>query len=287
MFVFNDKNILALVGVDVLGDPFVTQTNYSISPNLKKSKSKRKKMLGLGTIVNVAAIIVGGLVGLLFKGGLKERFREVLTQACGLAVIFIGAAGAFEMIFSVEGTSLSSSHTMLIVISLVLGGLVGELINIEKGLDGMGERLKKLVKAGGDGKFVDGFVTASLVFCVGAMAICGPIDEALTGDSSTLFVKSILDMIMVMVLTSVYGVGAIFSALSVGVYQGIFTVFGAFISGFMTDSLILMLSGVGSILIFAVGVNLLFPKKIRVGNLLPALLVPVLWELIKMIPLPW
>ncbi len=244
-------------------------------------------MLGLGTIVNVVAIIVGGLLGLLFKGGLKERFREVLMQGCGLAVIFIGAAGAFEMIFSVKGRSLSSGHTMLIVLSLVLGGLVGELINIEKGLDSIGEKLKKIVKAGGDNKFVDGFVTASLVFCVGAMAICGPIDEALTGDSSTLFVKSILDMIMVMVLASVYGVGAIFSALAVGVYQGVFTIFGVFIADFMTDSLILTLSGVGSILIFAVGVNLLFPKKIRVGNLLPALLVPVIWELIQMIPLPW
>ncbi len=244
-------------------------------------------MLGLGTIVNVIAIIIGGLLGLLFKGGLKERFREVLTQGCGLAVIFIGAAGAFEMIFSVKDGALSSTHTMLIVLSLVLGGLVGELINIEKGLDSIGEKLKKLVRAGSDNRFVDGFVTASLVFCVGAMAICGPIDEALTGDSSTLFVKSILDMIMVMVLTSVYGIGAIFSAVAVGVYQGIFTIFGVFIADFMTDALILTLSGIGSILIFAVGVNLLFPKKIRVGNLLPALLVPVIWELIQMIPIPW
>ncbi|MBO5203542.1 MAG: DUF554 domain-containing protein [Clostridia bacterium] len=244
-------------------------------------------MIGLGTIVNVIAIVVGGLIGLVFKGGLKERFREVLTQACGLAVVFIGAAGAFEMIFSVEGTGLSSNHTMLIVISLVIGGLVGELINIEKGLDSVGERLKKLVKAGNDNKFVDGFVTASLVFCVGAMAICGPIDEALTGDSTTLYIKSILDMIMVMVLASVYGVGALFSALAVGVYQGIFTVFGVFIADFMSDALISTLSGVGSILIFAVGVNLLWPKKIRVGNLLPALLVPVIWEAAQYIPLPW
>ena len=244
-------------------------------------------MIGLGTIVNVVAIVVGGLIGLVFKGGLKERFREVLTQACGLAVVFIGAAGAFEMIFSIEGAGLSSNHTMLIVISLVIGGLVGELINIEKGLDIMGDKLKKLVKAGNDNKFVDGFVTASLVFCVGAMAICGPIDEALTGDSTTLYIKSILDMIMVMVLASVYGVGALFSALAVGVYQGIFTVFGVFISDFMSDALISTLSGVGSILIFAVGVNLLWPKKIRVGNLLPALLVPVIWEAVQYIPLPW
>ncbi len=244
-------------------------------------------MIGLGTIVNVAAIIVGGLIGLVFKGGLKERFREILMQACGLAVVFIGAAGAFEMIFSVEENGLSSNHTMLIVISLVLGGLLGELINIEKGLDRMGERLKGLVKAGNDNKFVDGFVTASLVFCIGAMAICGPIDEALTGDSTTLYIKSILDMIMVMVLASVYGVGALFSALAVGVYQGIFTVFGVFIADFMSDALISTLSGVGSVLIFAVGVNLLWSKKIRVGNLLPALLVPVIWEALQYIPLPF
>ncbi len=244
-------------------------------------------MLGLGTIVNVAAILVGGFLGLIFKGGLKERFRDIMIQACGLAVIFIGAAGAFEMIFTVEGSALSSGSTMLIVLSLVIGGLIGELINIEKRLDNIGERLKKCVKAGNDNRFVDGFVTASLVFCVGAMAICGPIDEALTGDSSTLFVKSILDGIMVMVLASVYGVGTLFSALAVGIYQGFFTIFGSVISSFMTDSLIASLSGVGSILIFAVGLNLLFPKKIRVGNLLPALLVPVIYELIKLIPLPF
>lgn len=242
-------------------------------------------MTGLGTIVNVAAIIVGGCLGLIFKGGLKERFREIMMQACGLAVVFIGAAGAFEMIFTVDGAGLTSGHTMLIVISLVLGGLAGELINIEKRLDSVGEKLKRLVKAGDDNRFVEGFVTASLVFCVGAMAICGPIDEALTGDSSTLFVKSILDGIMVMVLASVYGVGTLFSALAVGIYQGIFTVFGSFISGFITDSLISTLSGIGAVLIFSVGVNLLWPKKIRVGNFLPALLIPVIYEAFQYIPL--
>ena len=242
-------------------------------------------MIGLGTIVNVVAIILGGCLGLLFKGGLKERFRNTLTQACGLAVLFIGAAGAFEMMLSVDGGGLKSGYTMLVVISLVIGGLAGELINIEKRLDSLGEKLKKLVKSEGDGKFVDGFVTASLVFCVGAMAICGPIDEALTGDSSTLLVKSLLDGIMVTVLASVYGVGALFSALAVGVYQGLFTVFGTAISKVMTDHLILTLSGVGSVLIFAVGVNLLWPKSIKTGNLLPALLVPVIYELILCIPL--
>ena len=159
---------------------------------------------------------------------------------------------------------------------------------IEKGLDTAGEKLKKLVRADGDNRFVDGFVTASLVFCVGTMAICGPIDEALTGDSTTLFIKSILDGVMVIVFTSVYGVGAIFSALAVGVYQGAITLFGVFIADFMNDALILNLSGVGSVLIFAVGLNLIRPKTIKVGNLLPALLIPVFYELLKLVPfIPW
>lgn len=238
-------------------------------------------MIGLGTLVNVIAIIIGGLLGLVLKNGLKQRFCDILTQACGLAVIFIGSAGAFEMILSVSDGKLSSNHTMLVVFSLVIGGLVGELINIEKRLDSIGEKLKSLVRAKGDNKFVDGFVTASLVSCIGAMAICGPIDEALTGDSTMLFIKSILDGIILIVFASVYGVGAIFSALAVGVYQGLFTVLGVLIGDFMSDVLVTTISGIGSILIFSVGVNVLFGKKIKVGNMLPALLVPIVWELIQ------
>ena len=242
-------------------------------------------MIGLGTVVNVLAILVGGGLGLLFRGGLKERFRDTMMQACGLATVFIGMAGAFELIFTVEGGSLKSGATMLIVVSLVIGGLLGELINIEKGLDSIGETLKRTVRSKGDNRFVEGFVTASLVVCVGAMAICGPLEEGLTGNSQTLFVKSILDMIIVAVFVSVYGVGALFSALSVGVYQGLITVFAGLIAPFMSATLIANLSGVGSVLIFAVGVNLLFPKKIKVGNLLPALLVPVAYE--GILYLPW
>ena len=241
-------------------------------------------MRGLGTIVNVLAIIVGSGIGMLCKGGLKERFQQVLMQACGLATMFIGMAGAFEMIFTVEDGRLQSGSTMLVVISLVIGALVGEAINIEKGLDSLGEKLKKLVRANGDNRFVDGFVTASLVVCVGAMAICGPLEEGLTGNSQTLFIKAILDLVIVAVFASVYGVGVAFSALSVGVYQGLITVFAVFIAPFMSEHLITNLSGVGSVLIFSVGLNLLFPKKIRVGNMLPALLVPVADEGILMLP---
>lgn len=238
-------------------------------------------MTGLGTIVNVIVIIIGGLIGLMLKNGLKQRFCDIFSQACGLSVVFVGAAGAFELILSVHDGKLSSNHTLLVVFSFVIGGFIGELINIEKGLDAMGEKLRNIVRANGDHKFVEGFVTASLVFCVGAMSICGPIEEALTGDATTLYVKSILDGVMVIVFTSVYGVGAMFSALTVGIYQGIFTIFGVFIADFMSESLIAMISGIGSILIFGVGANVLWGKKIKVGNLLPALLVPAAYEAIK------
>ncbi len=241
-------------------------------------------MRGLGTIVNVLAILLGGGIGVLCKGGLKERFRQTLMQACGLATMFIGMAGAFEMIFTVEGIKLRSGSTMLIVLSLVIGGLLGEAINIEKRLDSVGEKLKKAVRAGGDNRFVEGFVNASLVVCVGAMAICGPLEEGLTGNSGTLFIKAILDLVIVAVFGSVYGVGAMFSALSVGVFQGLITLFAGLIAPFLSDALIVNLSGVGSVLIFAVGLNLLFPQKVRVGNLLPALLVPIVYEAILLLP---
>ena len=240
-------------------------------------------MVGLGTIVNVIVIIIGGLIGLMLKNGMKQRFCDIFSQACGLSVVFVGAAGAFELILSVHDGKLTSNHTLLVVFSFVIGGFIGELINIEKGLDTMGEKLKNLVRANGDHKFVEGFVTASLVFCVGAMSICGPIEEALTGDATTLYVKSILDGVMVIVFTSIYGVGAMFSALTVGIYQGLFTIFGVYIAGFMSETLIAMISGIGSILIFAVGANVLWGRKIKVGNLIPALLIPAAYETIKSI----
>ena len=242
-------------------------------------------MKGLGTIVNVLAIIAGSGIGILFRGKLNERFQQIMMQGCGLATLFIGMAGALEMIFTVEGVRLSAGSTMLIVVSLVLGGLMGELVNIEKRLDFVGEKLKGLVKKKGDKRFVEGFVIASLVVCVGAMAICGPLEEGLTGNSRTLFIKAVLDLVIVAVFASVYGLGAAFSALSVGVFQGSVTLLAGLISPFMSERLITNLSGVGSVLIFAVGINLLFPKKIRVGNLLPALLVPAIYEAIMLLPI--
>lgn len=240
-------------------------------------------MKGLGTIINVAAVIIGGLIGLLVKSGLKERFQRILTQACGLSTVFIGASGALSGMLKLSGDGgLTTANTMLIVISLVAGGFIGEAINLEDKMDKLGRSLRSLVKDNSNSRFVEGFVTASLVTCVGAMAIVGSIQDGLTGDYSLLFSKSVLDCIIIVIFASSYGVGAIFAALPIAVWQGLITLFAALISGLIESnvSLIPNLSCVGSVLIFCVGTNLAFDTKLKVGNLLPAMLVPVVYSLI-------
>jgi len=234
-------------------------------------------MRGLGTIINVIAVLAGSGIGLFFKSGLKQRFQDILMQACGIATIFIGVGGALSGILSMNAETgvISTKNTMLIVASLVIGGLLGELINIEKRLDRFGEKLKAMVKAQNDNSFVDGFVTASLVICVGAMAIVGSIQDGLTGDYSMLSAKALLDFIIVMVFASSLGIGVLFSALPLGLYQGAITLCAALIAPYLSDALISDMSCVGSVLIFCVGYNIAFGKKIRVGNLLPAILIPI------------
>lgn len=238
-------------------------------------------MKGLGTIVNVAAVIFGGVIGMIIKKGLKERINDTLTKACGISVIFIGVAGALSKMLVIDGNSISTNGTLLLVLSLVFGGIIGELINIEKRMDSLGNRLKKAVKAGNDSNFVEGFVAATLVICIGAMAIVGSLQDGLTGDHSMLFTKAILDFIIVMVIASATGIGAVFSAVPLGIYQGLITLCAVLIEPLISDRLVNELSMVGSVLIFCVGINLIFDKKIRMGNLLPALLVPIIWEIIS------
>ena len=236
-------------------------------------------MKGLGTIVNVLAVLLGGGIGLCIKTGLKRRFQDILVQACGIASMFIGVSGTLAGMFVVTaGGQLETQKTMLLIFSLVLGGLAGEALNIEAGLEALGERLKNLVKDQSNSRFVDGFVTASLVTCVGAMAIVGSIQDGLTGDHTLLFSKSMLDFVIVMVFASSFGVGALFSALPLGVLQGGVTLCATLIAAFLSEALIADLSFVGSALIFCVGINVTFGNKIKVGNLLPALLVPVIYS---------
>ena len=241
-------------------------------------QKKEIGMIGLGTIINTAAVILGGLLGLLLKNGLKQRIQDILMQGCGLAVIFIGAAGALSKMLVVTENGIETKGTMLLIFSLVLGGIAGELINIEKWLDVLGEKIKKAVRADGDNKFVEGFVNVSLIICVGAMAIVGSIQDGISGDFSMLTAKAVLDAVIVVVFASTYGIGAIFSAIPIFVYQGGITLIAAFCGSFVSDIIISDLSFIGSALIFCVGVNISFGKKFRVGNMLPALIVPVIYE---------
>lgn len=238
-------------------------------------------MRGLGVLVNTAAVIVGGLIGLMLKKGLSQRFQDILTKACGISTLFIGAAGTLQGLLTVNADgSLSTQGTMLLIFSLVLGGFAGEALDIEAWLERVGEKLRSAVKDKGNGHFVEGFVSASLIVCVGAMAIVGSIQDGLTGDHSMIFAKSILDFVIVLVLASTCGVGAVFSAAAIFVYQGALTLLGMAVGNIMPDELIAQLSYVGSSLIFCIGINLCFGKKIKTGNYLPALLVPVAYTLL-------
>ncbi len=241
-------------------------------------------MRGLGVLVNTAAVLAGGLIGMTLKKGLSERFQSILTRACGVSTIFIGAAGTLQGLLRVEADgSLSTQGTMLLIFSLVLGSLAGEALDIEAWLDRLGERLRGAVRVKGDGSFVEGFVNTSLIVCVGAMAIVGSIQDGLTGDHSMIFAKSVLDFVIVLVLASSCGVGAVFSALAIFVYQGALTLLGVAVGNIISDTLTARLAYVGSSLIFCVGVNLCFGKKLKTGNYLPAMLVPVAYDLITRI----
>ena len=232
-------------------------------------------MIGLGTIINCAAIIVGGVFGLLFGKLLKERVQETLQKANGICVLFIGIAGAMEGMLRLSGSTLSSGRSMLIIASLALGALVGELINIEHWVERLGEWLKIKTGNAKDKDFVNGFVTASLTVCIGAMAVVGSIKDGIEGDISILTTKAILDLIIVMVMTCSLGKGCIFSAIPVAVFQGTITALARLIKPLMTEAASANLSLIGSVLIFCVGVNLVWGKKIKVANLLPSLVFAV------------
>ena len=235
-------------------------------------------MKGLGTIINVAAVLAGGGVGLFLKGGMKQRYQDIMMQALGLATMFVGMVGALQGMLTVQDGSLGSKGTLLLVLSLTVGSIVGEFLNIELALERFGEWLKRRAHAEQNARFVEAFVTTSLVICVGAMAIVGALEDGLTGDYGMLVIKSALDFAIVIVFASTLGVGCLFAAIPIAVWEGSITLAAVFIAPFLSDALITDLSAVGSVLIFGVGVNLLFDRGIKVGNMLPALLGPAVWH---------
>lgn len=232
-------------------------------------------MIGLGTLINVGGIVVGGLAGMLFGKLMNERFQDTLIKASGVAVLFIAIAGVMEGMLSFKGGSIVSGRSMLVVACIILGAFTGELINLEKWFERFGEWLK--IKSGNakDKGFVDAFVTASLTVCIGAMAVVGSIQDGIFGNWSTLATKAVLDLIIIMVMTCSMGKGCIFSAIPVGVFQGIITLLAKLVKPLMTDAALTNLSLIGSILIFCVGVNLIWGKKIKVANFLPSIVFAV------------
>ena len=221
---------------------------------------------GLGTLINVAGIFFGGILGLFGGKLLTENIRRTLNDACALAVIFLGISGALENL-----------NVKLLIGSLIVGGLIGAAVDIDGKFERFGNFLR--VRFGGDdANFVNAFVTASLTVCIGAMAVVGAINDRLLHDPAVLIAKSALDAIIILVMTASLGKGCIFSCVSVGIFQGAITFCAGFVEPFMTEIALANLSSVGNVLIFGVGVNLLFPdRKISVANLLPALIIACLW----------
>ncbi len=233
-------------------------------------------MIGLGTIINTAAIVLGGIVG-HFTGKLFQPEQQAsLNKACGISVMFIAIAGAMQGMLRIDGDTLLSGRSILVVLCLAIGTVAGELIGIENGFERFGEWLKRKTGNSGDPQFVHAFVTASLTVCIGAMAIVGAIQDGILGDYSTLAVKAVLDFIIVAVMTSTLGKGSAFSAIPVLAFEGSVTLLARLVSPVMTDLAISYLSLIGSVLIFCVGINLVWGKSIRVANMLPAVLFAVL-----------
>lgn len=229
----------------------------------------------LGVIVNVAAVIAGSLLGLLFKKGIPERVSNAVMLAMGLCSLFVGITGI-----------IGGGNAIVIIVSMVLGTIVGTLLNIDGGVNSLGEFIEKKLKGRGSGNVVEGFMTASLLFCVGAMAIIGSLNSGLLGDHEVLFTKSVMDMISACMLASALGIGVIFSAAAVLVYQGAIVLLAELLQNVLTNELLITnITCVGSLMIIAIGLNLLGVTKIKVADQLPALLfVPLVFKLITLLP---
>lgn len=230
----------------------------------------------LGTIINSIAIIVAGLLGNITGKLFKQEQQDALCKVCGISTLFIAISGAMEEMMKVDNNTLVGSGSMLIVISLAVGTIIGELAGIEAAFERFGEWLKIKSGNGKDAEFVNAFVTASLTVCIGAMAIVGAIQDGISGDYSTLAVKAVLDFIIVAIMTASMGKGCAFSVIPVFILEGAITLLAKLISPIMTETAISNLSLVGSVLIFCVGVNLVWGKKVRVTNMLPALIIAVI-----------
>ena len=222
----------------------------------------------LGTIVNSLTIVGGSLVGLLFKKGIPEKYNQTVMQAMGLCVLLIGVKGA-----------LGCNDLLIIIISCAVGSLIGERIGIENLLERIGNFLQKKIAGTGTG-FSAGFVTASLMYCVGSMAIVGSLESGLTGNHATLFAKATIDGIVSVILSSSLGMGVLFSSASVLLYQGSITLLAGLLKPLLIPAVVSQMSATGGVLIVGLGFNMIREKKIKVGNMLPAVFIPLIYYFI-------
>jgi len=232
-------------------------------------------MIGLGTVINVSAILTGGLLGLLGGQKLPRCCQQTVTRGMGICTLFIGISGAIKQMFS-----MSDGGAMMLVVSIALGGLLGELLNLEGVLERFGTWLREKSGSQKDRQFLDGFITATMTVCIGAMAVVGSVEDGIHGDYTILATKSFMDFVIVLVMSASLGKGCLFSAIPVGVFQGLITLLASLIQPVLTEAALGGLSMVGSVLIFCVGVNLIWEKTIRVANLLPALVIAVIYALL-------
>ncbi len=236
---------------------------------------------GIGVLANVLGIVGGGLLGLGCGRLISERFQKAIMMACAVAVIFLGLTGTVKEMLQIGadgGVTLVGTNCMLA--SLIGGAVIGEAIDLEDRMERFGHWLQQKTGSGGDTRFVEGFVTASLTVCIGAMAVIGSINDRLLSDPSVLFAKTVIDAVIVMIMTSALGKGCIFSAISVGIFQGVIFLLAGFLEPIMTPAALKSLSAVGNILIFCVGTNLFGLPHVRIANLLPALVIAVVWVLV-------
>lgn len=241
----------------------------------------------LGTIVNVITVIVGGLLGMLLKKGIKSEIMDNVMKAEGVAVLVIGMNGVLTNMLSVgENGKIVENGGLVLLISLALGAFIGEILKIDDRLNGLGAWVEKRVKSDG---FSKGFVSAFIIFCVGSMSIIGAVNDGLSGDSSVLFVKSTLDFITAMVLASAMGIGVVFACVPLFAYQGIISLFASYIKPVIEEfpDMMTQFSMVGYAIIMCIGINFIAGQKIKTANLLPAMLIPVMYNLLNMVENLW
>lgn len=233
--------------------------------------------MGLGTLINAIGVLLGGVLGILIGHRISKNIQEAIMKSCGLSVVFLGIIGACEHALKIVDGKIASHGAMMVVVSLTLGTLIGEILNIELLFEKLGIYLKKVTRSNGDNRFVDSFILSSLTICIGAMAILGSIQDALFNDYSILTAKAVLDFVTILIFTAANGRGSIFSVVPLVIFQGSITLLAKFIEPIMTPMALTNLSIVGSILIFCVGANLLWNLKIRIANMLPAIVIAVVF----------